>query len=567
MDAFDALLAAPPADAPPADLAAALGEAVARANGLYELAGTVRAYINAFVSTDSRDSVARRRESEFDQLNVRMKTLSNRFQAWVGRLGPILESLLPLDARTRAHAFALREMAEQAQYMMSEAEESLAAELLVSGAGAWGKLQGTLTSQLSVPFELDDAVQNLPMPALINLRSHADEDVRRRAYEAENAAWESAKEPLAAAMNGVKGAVVTLNQRRGREDALHSALDAARIDRATLQAMLGAMEDSFPQWRRYFRAKAARLGKEQLAWWDIAAPLPGDNTHFTWDAARAFVLDNFATFSPDLRDFAAQAFDASWIDAEQRTGKRGGAFCMGLPAVKESRILSNFDGSLDQVSTLAHELGHGYHNHCIYRAGKTRLQAQTPMTLAETASIMCETIVMQAVLAKAADPEAELAILETMIQGEAQVIVDIYSRYLFEQELFARRAQSELSAEDLCEIMERAQAATYGDGLDARFRQKWMWTWKPHYYSPGLSFYNFPYAFGLLFGTGLYAVYQQRGDAFVDDYVALLASTGEANAADLAARFGMDLRARPFWAESLAVIGKRIDRYCELAAG
>jgi pepF/M3 family oligoendopeptidase len=567
MDAFDALLAAPPADAPPADLAAALGEAVARANGLYELAGTVRAYINAFVSTDSRDSVARRRESEFDQLNVRMKTLSNRFQAWVGRLGPILESLLPLDARTRAHAFALREMAEQAQYMMSEAEESLAAELLVSGAGAWGKLQGTLTSQLSVPFELDDAVQNLPMPALINLRSHADEDVRRRAYEAENAAWESAKEPLAAAMNGVKGAVVTLNQRRGREDALHSALDAARIDRATLQAMLGAMEDSFPQWRRYFRAKAARLGKEQLAWWDIAAPLPGDNTHFTWDAARAFVLDNFATFSPDLRDFAAQAFDASWIDAEQRTGKRGGAFCMGLPAVKESRILSNFDGSLDQVSTLAHELGHGYHNHCIYRAGKTRLQAQTPMTLAETASIMCETIVMQAVLAKAAGPEAELAILETMIQGEAQVIVDIYSRYLFEQELFARRAQSELSAEDLCEIMERAQAATYGDGLDARFRQKWMWTWKPHYYSPGLSFYNFPYAFGLLFGTGLYAVYQQRGDAFVDDYVALLASTGEANAADLAARFGMDLRARPFWAESLAVIGKRIDRYCELAAG
>ncbi len=557
---------APRLTAPLDAQAAYLGDVVDSANALYELAGTIRAYINAFVSTDSRDSVARRRESEFEQAGVRMKTLSNRFQAWVGRLAPQLDALLPLDPRTQAHAFALREMAEQAQYMMSESEEALAAELLVSGAGAWGKLQGTLTSQMSVPFELDGAVQNLPMPALINLRSHPDEDVRRRAYEAENAAWESAKEPLAASMNGVKGAVVTLNKRRGREDALHSALDAARIDRPTLQAMLGAMEDSFPQWRRYYRAKAARLGKEQLAWWDLSAPIPGDTTYFAWDEARAFVLDNFATFSADLHDFAQHAFDAQWIDAEQRTGKRGGAFCMGVPAVKESRILSNFDGSLDQVSTLAHELGHGYHNSCIYRAGKSRLQAQTPMTLAETASIMCETIVMQAVLAKATDPAAELAILETIIQGESQVIVDIYSRYLFETEVFTRRAQAELSAEELCDIMARAQDATYGDGVDARFRQPWMWTWKPHYYSPGLSFYNFPYAFGLLFGTGLYAVYQQRGDAFLDDYRALLASTGEANAADLAARFGIDLRTRHFWEESLAVIGKQIDRYCELAA-
>ena len=566
MDGLDALLTGAPTDTPLTDQATYLGEAVDKVNALYELANTIRAYINAFVSTDSRDTLARRRESEFEQVSVRMKTLSNRFQAWMGRLGPALEQILPLDARTQAHAFALREMAQQARFMMSESEEALAAELLVSGANAWGKLQGTVTSQMSVSFELDGEMQKLPMPALINLRSHPDEDVRRRAYEAENIAWESAKEPLAACMNGVKGAVVALNQRRGREDALHSALDAARIDRPTLQAMLGAMEDSFPQWRRYYRAKAVRLGKEQLAWWDLSAPMPGDSTHFEWDAARAFVLDNFATFSPDLRDFAAHAFGANWIDAEQRTGKRGGAFCMGLPAVKESRILSNFDGSLDQVSTLAHELGHGYHNSCMYRAGKTRLQAQTPMTLAETASIMCETIVMQAVLARAATPEQELAILETLIQGEAQVIVDIYSRYLFEQELFARRAEAELSAEDLCEIMARAQDATYGDGVDARFRQPWMWTWKPHYYSAGLSFYNFPYAFGLLFGTGLYAVYQQRGDAFVEDYKALLASTGEANAADLAARFGIDLRTRHFWEESLAVIGKQIDRYCELAA-
>ncbi len=269
IDALDALLGDGSTHTTPDALASHLGDAVEKANALYELAHTVRAYIYAFVSTDSRDDLARRRLSEFDQLGVRLEMLSNRFQAWVGRLAPQLDDILPRDVRTLAHAFALREMAEQAQYMMSEAEEALAAELLVSGASAWGKLQGTLTSQLSVPFELDGEVQQLPMPALINLRSHPDESVRRRAWEAENVAWESVKEPLAACMNGVKGAVVTLNQRRGREDALHSALDAARIDRPTLQAMLGAMEDSLPQWRRYFRAKARRLGKEQLAWWDL----------------------------------------------------------------------------------------------------------------------------------------------------------------------------------------------------------------------------------------------------------------------------------------------------------
>ena len=165
------------------------------------------------------------------------------------------------------------------------------------------------------------------------------------------------------------------------------------------------------------------------------------------------------------------------------------------------------------------------------------------------------------------DPQEELAVLEAQIQGAAAVVVDIYSRYLFEKEVFERRAQAELSADDFCEIMERAQKATYGDGLDERYLQKFMWTWKPHYYSPALSFYNFPYAFGLLFATGLYAIYQQRGPAFVDDYKKLLASTGEANAADLAKRFGIDIRTRKFWDDSLAIIGRQVDRFCEIQSG
>lgn len=549
---------------PIAALAPLVGEALARFNQAMLLAYTLGPYIASFVTTDSHNLLARRRESEFELVSVRLRTLGTQFKAWIGRLAPALDAVIGADETARAHAFALREIAEQSRYLLTDAEEALAAELSLSGARAWGKLQGTITSQLTTEFELDGAVKRLPLPALINLRSHPDESVRRRAYEAELALLASAREPLAACMNGVKGEVNTLNRRRGREDALHSAIDAARIDRATLEAMLGAMADAFPVFRKYFRAKARRLGKEQLAWWDIFAPAGKTDRTYSWDEAQAFILENFATFSPELAGLARRAFDNRWIDAEQREGKRGGAFCMGLDAVKESRILSNFDGSLDQVSTVAHELGHAFHAHCLYAAGKTPLQSETPMTLAETASIMCETVVMQAVLSQTTDPAEELAILETMLVGDTQVIVDIYSRYLFEKEVFERRAASELSADDLCDIMVRAQGATYGDGLDARYLHPYMWTWKPHYYDPDLSFYNFPYAFGLLFGIGLYAIYQQRGAAFVPDYRALLACTGEGTAADLAARFGIDIRQRQFWADSLAVIGGRIERYCAL---
>jgi pepF/M3 family oligoendopeptidase len=502
--------------------------------------------------------------SEYEQASLPMEQLMTRFTAWLGQFEPKLDKIIEHNKSVAAHAFMVTEAAKQSKYLMSDPEEALASELSLSGGNAFGKLQGTVTSQLSVDFELDGKTEKLPMPALINLHSHPDEAIRRRAYEAENQAWESVKETLAACLNGVKGEVNILNKKRGRKDAIHASLDAARMDRKTLDAMLSAMRDSFPMFRKYFHAKAKKLGKEQLAWWDIFAPVGKADKVYSFEEARDFILENFETFSPELAAFAKRAFDCNWIDAEQREGKRGGAFCIGIPGVKESRILANFDNSFDQVSTLAHELGHGFHNECAYQANKTMLQQLTPMTLAETASTMCETIVTEAVLASTNDPQEELAVLEAQIQGAAQVVVDIYSRYLFEKEVFERRDKSELSADDFNDIMERAQKETYGDGLDERYLQKFMWTWKPHYYSTGRSFYNYPYAFGLLFATGLYAIYKQRGASFVDDYKNLLASTGEETAAKLAKRFGIDITKRKFWDDSLAIIGQRIDRYCEL---
>lgn len=545
-------------------LAKAAGDLIERSNQILLIAGTMRAYIESFVSTDSYDKVALTKQSEFDQIAVEIDKLEVQVRTWVGKVADVLPKFIPMDPRTQVHPYYLSEAAKASRYQMSEKEEMLAAELSLSGSTAWTKLQGTVTSQYSVPFELDGRVQKLPLPALINLRSHPDAGVRQRAYEAENQTWNTLKEPLAAAMNGIKGEVNTLNAKRGREDALHASIDQSHIDRETLEAMLSAMRDSFPMFRRYFLSKAKRLGHEKLPWWDIFAPVGESNTVYTFAEAREFVLEQFGEFSPRLRTFAEHALDNHWVDAEQRDGKRGGGFCMEVPGVGESRILINFDGSLDSVTTLAHELGHAFHNDCAVRAHKTEIQKFTPMTLAETASIMNETIVSQASLKKAKNDSERLSILESKLNGDSQVIVDIYSRYLFEKEVFERREKAELSADEMCSIMEKAQLATYGDGLDERYLQKWMWTWKPHYYSAGFSFYNYPYAFGLLFGTGLYAIYQKRGQAFVEDYVQLLASTGEAPAAELAARFGIDIRHKAFWEDSLKIIGKEVDEYCAI---
>jgi oligoendopeptidase F len=258
-----------------------------------------------------------------------------------------------------------------------------------------------------------------------------------------------------------------------------------------------------------------------------------------------------------LSNFAARAFREQWIDAEPRTGKVDGAFCISLWR-DESRVLANYKPSYDGMSTLAHELGHGYHN--LNLAQRTALQRDTPMTLAETASIFCETIIRNAALQRAGTQE-QIAILEASLQGSCQVVVDITSRFLFEQRLFEKRKQRELSIDELNALMLEAQSETYGDGLDASALHPYMWAMKPHYYNTEFSFYNYPYMFGLLFGLGLYARYQQDPETFKTGYDDLLSSTGLADAAALAERFGIDLRSPDFWRASLAIIRADIERF------
>lgn len=548
----------------PEVLSEKLSRMVDLVNEIQTLSSTIGSYLHAITSTDSYNKAAEQLSSKFQISMLPLQNVIVRMSVWLGKMSDQLPAALAVPGSAHDHAFAIKEQAHQSRYLMSEAEEELANELSLSGGSAFGDLQGTLTSQKEVEFELDGKLEKLPLPALINLRSHPEAEVRERAYKVEQATFEDMKEALAACLNGVKGEVNTLDRKRGREDSLHSSIDAARIDRETLDAMMGAIQDSLPMFRDYHQAKAKHLGMEKLPWWSLFAPVGSVDKTYTFDEARDIVLTNFATFSPELAEFARTAFDKNWIDALQRPGKRGGAYCMEINGVKESRIMSNFDGSFDQVMTLAHELGHAFHNYCAFQANKTPLQSNTPMTLAETASIMCETIVLNALIAQTEDPQAELAILETSISSDAQTIVDIYSRFLFEREIFERRKQSTLSADEINEIMLQAQRDSYGDGIDPEVMNKFAWTWKPHYYATDLSFYNYPYAFGNLFAKGLYAIFKEKGEAFVPDYKALLASTGEEMAAELAARFGIDIRSKEFWAKSLATIAPQIERYKQL---
>jgi pepF/M3 family oligoendopeptidase len=538
---------------------------IARLNAVLEAFRTLSAYITAFVSTDSRDDLAQAKFSELQQHAVRLSLLGTRFTAWIGSLD--VEALVAASPIARDHAYALRQAKTAAAHLMSPAEEALAAELNVTGGSAWGKLHGNVTSQLGVPVELAGGeVRELPMSAVRNLAYEADRELRRRAYEAELAGWSRVGVPLAAALNSIKGQVNTLARHRGWDSPLDTALFDAHIDRETLDAMMQAARASFPDFRRYLNAKAHALGVPTLAWYDLFAPVGGNTSGdkaWTFDESRDFIVAQFGTYSPRLADFSARAFRERWIDAEPRPGKRDGAFCMGIRR-DESRIMSNFKPAFGGMSTLAHELGHGYHN--LNLAQRTMLQRDTPMTLAETASIFCETIVREAALA-GATPAERLEILEASLQGSCQVVVDITSRFLFEQRVFEGRRQRELSVDELNTLMLEAQRETYGDGLDAALLHPYMWAMKPHYYSAGRSFYNFPYMFGLLFGLGLYARYRKDPDAFRASYDELLASTGLADAATLAARFGIEIRTPAFWTASLDIVRRDIARFEALVEG
>ncbi|MBK1810426.1 M3 family oligoendopeptidase [Clostridium sp. YIM B02505] len=519
-------------------------------------------FVNLTLSVDTKNKAALKYSDILHEKNSAFAEPKANIEKWIGEISAI-DKLINSSNLLKEHEFYLNEIVQGSKYLLSDKEEAVIAKLRNTGSNSWSKLRDLLTSTVLVDIEVDGEVKALPLTVVRNMAYDKDLKVRKNAYEAELKAYKKVDAGIAAALNGIKGEVITLAKLRGYESPLEETLINSRMDEESLEAMLTAMKESLPTFRKYLRRKAELLGyKNGLPFYDLFAPMGDADMDFPYEKGQKFVEDNFRTFSDNLADFARTAFDNDWIDVMPKEGKVGGAFCSNLHFIKQSRVLLNYGNNFGDVVTLAHELGHGYHDDCV--KDKSVLNSDYPMPIAETASTFCETIVKKAAI-KTATKEEAFSILETEIGDCTQVIVDIYSRFLFESELFRRREESALSAEDLNEIMLKAQKDSYGDGLDPEYLHPYMWACKPHYYDAEYNFYNFPYAFGLLFAKGLYAEYLKRGEEFVKVYDELLASTGDRKIADVTKIIGVDIHSVDFWRSSLKIIEEDIERFIELS--
>ncbi|MBJ7368213.1 MAG: M3 family oligoendopeptidase [Ilumatobacteraceae bacterium] len=537
------------ADGPAAD------EIIVAVNRVLAHSEILEAYVYATVTTNSRDEQAQGLLSEVEVLDSRVRPLLARLAQWIGSLG--IDALSAKSTQAHEHYGPLLRLAQRAAHQMPEAQEGLYAELATTGSGAWGRLQGDITSQLSTTVAFPDGSEReMPMPAIRGLASHADEATRRAGYEAEMNAWPRVAVVCAAAMNSIKGEANTVNAKRHWESPLEASLYGNSVSRPTFDAMQKAVTDSLPDFRQWMKTKSSlHASGESLPWWNMMAPLPVGADNISWDEGIASVRNAFGTYSPELAALVDRSINEKWLDAEPRDGKVGGAFCMPFVGDR-SLVLLNWTGSADSAQTTAHELGHAYHNTQLSQ--RTPLQKRLPMALAETASIFCETLMVEAGLASLQGND-RLALLDVDLVGSTQVVVDIHSRFLFETEVFARRQRRTLGVSELNELMTDAQAAAYGDGLDQSTAHPHMWVLKPHYY--GSHFYNWPYTYGLLFGLGLFSQFQADPDKFRHGYDTLLSRAGMDTAEELGAAFGFDVTGEAFWTASLDVVRTRIADY------
>ncbi len=460
------------------------------------------------------------------------------------------------------HHFMISEIKETGKYLLSDEVEEVISKMQLNAAEAWSNLQEYLTSTVKVDYD----GKEVTLSEIRNLAYSSDASVRKSAYEAEISAYEKIKDATAFSLNSIKGQADMLAELRGYKSVLDMTLIDSRMSEETLKSMFSAIKKYLPKFHEYLAHKATLLGhKNGLPFYDLFAEMKSENPQkFTIEEAKDYLVKNFASFSPAVSDLVIEAYENDWIDFYPQKGKVGGAFCDNLPYIKQSRILLNFDGSMSDIVTLAHELGHAYHGKCI--ENESALNTNYTMPVAETASTFNETIIMNAAIADAKSKDEKAMLIETMLQDFTQVICDIYSRFIFESEVVDRRKTEFLQSSDLCSIMINAQKEAYGKGLDENFLHPYMWVNKGHYYIAGLNFYNFPYAFGALFAKGLFAQFKKEPQIFVEKYDKLLNATVTATCEDVAKMADIDITKEDFWLDSLELMCEYIDEFIKLTS-
>ncbi|MBO4716687.1 MAG: M3 family oligoendopeptidase [Spirochaetales bacterium] len=535
-----------------------VSELVEMENEIEDIEETLGSYAYCNVSVNTTDKAAVNALNKVEELSMDTAVCETLFNTYVA------EHKAQIDAFCKEnpdYRFIFDEIAEEARHQMPKELEELAADLMRSGSDAFGRLQETISS--SACAELDG--KKLTVIQLRALATNADRETRRKAYEAELKVWKEHEIAFCYALNSIKGTSISLEKRRNWESPIDRSIAGARISRKTLDALIGTLEKNLPMFRRYLKTKAKLLGLEKCAFFDIFAPVGKASMNYTYEQAREIVVKQYGAFNPAMGQFAANAFDKNWIDPFPRTGKTGGAYDIYMPKIKESRVFANFDGTYDGVSTFAHELGHAWHDHVV--SVKPAMLRGYPMTLAETASIFSEFIVFKGAVEQATDDQ-KIAIIEQFVQSACQVCVDILCRFYFEREVFEQRRDGELMPDEMCDIMIDCQKKTYGDGLDENLLHPYMWAVKGHYYSTGFSFYNYPYAFGQLFGLGLYnrSLKEKSDRPFYEKYNELLSLTGQLPAEDVAKTAGIDITDPAFWQEGMDIIASYAKQLEELAA-
>ena len=506
-------------------------------------------------AADTRDKDSISYEGVLSQKRNQTRAAETRFAKYVAEQKD-LERYLEEDELLASYAYLLRNMVQDNRHLLSGDVEEALAKMDISGGAAWSSLQGFLTSSV----EADCEGMKLTLSEVRNLAYSKEKKVRRAAYEAELACYEKIKDSVAYALNSIKMQDISECELRGFSSPLAKTLYYARMQEDTLKALLAAMEEYMPQFWRYLRLKAEKLGYQNgLPWYELFAPLGKSGKSYTTEEARDYLITVFSSFAPDMADMMKRAFAEEWIDFYPRNGKVGGAFCEALNSKKEFRVLTNFSGSFSDIVTLAHELGHGYHDFMVH--DNEPLNMDYSMPVAETASTFNENVITSYAIDHTTDDEEKLALLESQLSDAAQIMCDIYSRFLFESEVVKRRKNSFLFADELNEIMLNAQKKAYGNGLDQNFLHPYMWVCKSHYYSADLGFYNYPYAFGGLFARGLYAKYKKEGSAFVEKYKKMLKSTPVMSVEDVAKICDIDLTDKKFWMMSLHSYDAEIDEF------